>query len=49
MSIKQLFLPTMQIHSIPKTPKQKAHDMGLYDLHEEEFKFFAMEYNITND
>jgi hypothetical protein len=39
----------MQIHSIPKPPKQKAHDMGLTDLHEEEFKLFAMEYNLTND
>jgi hypothetical protein len=25
----------MQIHSIPKPPKQKAHDMGLSDLHVE--------------
>jgi hypothetical protein len=25
----------MQIHSIPKPPKQKAQDMGLSDLHEE--------------
>jgi hypothetical protein len=25
----------MQIHSIPKPQKQKAHDMGLSDLHEE--------------
>jgi hypothetical protein len=39
----------MQIHSIPKTQKQKAHDMGLSDLHEEEFKLFAMEYNVTDD
>jgi hypothetical protein len=39
----------MQIHSIPKPPKQKAHGMGLSDLHEEEFKLFAMEYNTTND
>jgi hypothetical protein len=39
----------MQIHSIPKLPKQKVHDMGLYDLHEEEFKPFAMEYNVTDD
>jgi hypothetical protein len=39
----------MQIHSIPKPPKQKAHDMALSDLHEEEFKLFAMEYNTTND
>jgi hypothetical protein len=38
----------MQIHSIPKSPKQKAQDMGLSDLHEEEFKIFALEYNTTN-
>jgi hypothetical protein len=38
----------MHIHSIPKPPKQKAHDLGLSDLHEEEFKFFAMECNTTN-
>jgi hypothetical protein len=37
----------MHIHSIPNPPKQKVHDMGLSDLHEEEFKIFAMEYNIT--
>jgi hypothetical protein len=28
----------MQIHSIPKPPKQKAHDMGLSDLHEDKEK-----------
>jgi hypothetical protein len=38
----------MQIHSIPKSPKQKAQDMGLSDLHEEEFKIFALEYNTTH-
>jgi hypothetical protein len=38
----------MQIHSIPKSPKQKAQDMGLSDLHEEEFKIFPLEYNTTN-
>jgi hypothetical protein len=38
----------MQIHSIPKSLKQKAQDMGLYDLHEEEFKIFALEYNTTS-
>jgi hypothetical protein len=37
----------MQIHSIPKPPKQKAQYMGLSDLHEEEFKLLAMEYNTT--
>jgi hypothetical protein len=39
----------MQTHSIPKPPKQKAHDMGLSELHEEEFKLFAMEYNVQDD
>jgi hypothetical protein len=39
----------MQIHSIPKSPKQKSQDMGLSDLHEEEFKIFTMEYNTTNN
>jgi hypothetical protein len=35
----------MQIHSIPKPPLQKAQEMELSDLHHEEFKIFAMEYN----
>jgi hypothetical protein len=35
----------MKIHSIPKPPLQKAQDMELSDLHHEEFKIFAMEYN----
>jgi hypothetical protein len=39
----------MQMHSIPEPPKQKSHDMGVSDLHEEEFKLVAMEYNVTND
>jgi hypothetical protein len=39
----------MQIHSIPKPPKQKAHEMGLSDLQEKEYKLFAMEYNTTNN
>jgi hypothetical protein len=38
----------MQIHSIPKSPKQKAQEMELSDLHHEEFKIFAMEYNTSN-
>jgi hypothetical protein len=38
----------IKIHSIPKSPKQKAQDMELSDLHEEEFKIFALEYNTTN-
>jgi hypothetical protein len=40
---KRLHGIVMQIHSIPKPPKQKAHDVGLSDLHEEEFKLFDME------
>jgi hypothetical protein len=39
----------MQIHSIPRPPRQKAHDMGLSNLHEEEIKLFAMEYNTKNN
>jgi hypothetical protein len=35
----------MQIHSIPKSPKQNAQEMELSDLHHEEFKIFALEYN----
>jgi hypothetical protein len=38
-----------QIHSIPKPPKQKVHDMGLSNRHEEEFKLFSMEYNVTDE
>jgi hypothetical protein len=45
---KHLHSIDMQIHSIPKSPKQKAQDMELSDLHEEEFKIFALEYNTTN-
>jgi hypothetical protein len=33
----------MQIHSIPKSPKQKAKEMELSDIHHEEFKIFALE------
>jgi hypothetical protein len=32
----------MQIHSIPKSPKQKAQEMELSDLHDEEFKIFLL-------
>jgi hypothetical protein len=46
---KHLHGINMQIRSIPKPPKQKSQDMGLSDLHEEEFKLFAMEYNTTNN
>jgi hypothetical protein len=35
----------MQISSIPKSPQQKAQEMELSDLHHEEFKIFALEYN----
>jgi hypothetical protein len=38
----------MQIGSIPKSPKQKAQEMELPDLHHEEFKIFALEYNTYN-
>jgi hypothetical protein len=38
----------MQIHSIPKSPNQKAQEMELSDLHHEEFKIFAVEYNTYN-
>jgi hypothetical protein len=37
----------MQINSIPKSLKQKAQDMELSDLHHEEFKIFALEYNTS--
>jgi hypothetical protein len=39
----------MQIHSIPKSPKQKAQEMELSDLHREEFKNFALEYNTSSN
>jgi hypothetical protein len=35
----------MQIHSIPKSPNQKAQEMELSDLYHGEFKIFALEYN----
>jgi hypothetical protein len=38
----------MQIHSIPKSLQQKAQEMELSHLHHEEFKIFALEYNIYN-
>jgi hypothetical protein len=38
----------MQIHSIPKSPKQKAQEMELSDLHHEELKSFALEYNTSS-
>jgi hypothetical protein len=39
----------MQIHSIPKSQKQKAQYMELPDLHHEEFKIFALEYNTSSN
>jgi hypothetical protein len=42
---KHLHSIDMQIHSIPKPPLRKAQDMESSDLHHEEFKIFAMEYN----
>jgi hypothetical protein len=38
----------MQIHSIPKSPKQKAQEMKLSDLYHEEFKILALEYNTSS-
>jgi hypothetical protein len=38
----------MQIHSIPKSPKQKSQEMEISDLHHEEFKIFALEYNTSS-
>jgi hypothetical protein len=38
----------MQIQSILKSPNQKAQEMELSDVHHEEFKIFALEYNTYN-
>jgi hypothetical protein len=38
----------MEIHSIPKSTQQKAQEMEFSDLHHEEFKIFALEYNTFN-
>jgi hypothetical protein len=38
----------MQIHSIPESPKQKAQEIELSDLHQEEFIIFTLEYNTYN-
>jgi hypothetical protein len=38
----------MQINSNSKSPKQKAQEMELFDLHYEEFKIFALEYNTSS-
>jgi hypothetical protein len=45
---KHLHGVDMQIHSIPKSPKQKAQGIELSDLHHEEFKIFALEYNTSS-
>jgi hypothetical protein len=45
---KHLHGINMQIHSIPKSPQQKAQEIELSDLHQEEFKIFALEYNTCN-
>jgi hypothetical protein len=38
----------MQIHSIHKSPKKRAQEMKISDLHHEEFKIFALEYNTSS-
>jgi hypothetical protein len=38
----------MQIHSIPKSTKQKAQEMELSDIHNKEFKIFDLEYNTSS-
>jgi hypothetical protein len=38
----------MQIHSIPKSPNQKAQEMELSDLHHKAFKIFALDDNTYN-
>jgi hypothetical protein len=38
----------MQILSIPKSPRQKAQEIELSDLHHEEFKIFSLEYNTSS-
>jgi hypothetical protein len=45
---KHLHGINMQIHSIPKSQQQNAQEMELYDLHHEEFKISALEYNTYN-
>jgi hypothetical protein len=45
---KHLHSIDMQIRSIPKLLKQKAQEMELSDLHHEEFKIFALEYNTSS-
>jgi hypothetical protein len=45
---KHLHGTHMQIRSIPKSPQQKAQEMELSDLHHEEFRIFALEYNTCD-
>jgi hypothetical protein len=45
---KRLHGIDMQIHSIPESPQQKAQEMELSDLHQEELKIFALEYNTCD-
>jgi hypothetical protein len=45
---KHLHGTDIQIHSIPKSPQQKAQEMELSDLHHEEFRIFALEYNTCD-
>jgi hypothetical protein len=45
---KHLHSIDMQIHFIPKSPHQNAQEMELSDIHHEEFKIFALEYNTCN-
>jgi hypothetical protein len=47
-SYKHLHGIYIKIHSLPKQPDQKIYDMGLSNLHGEEFKLFAMEYNFND-
>jgi hypothetical protein len=44
MSIK----PSISGRCASMSPKQKAQEMELSDLHHEEFKIFALEYNISS-
>jgi hypothetical protein len=45
---KHLHSIYMEIHSIPKSPKQKSQEIELSDLHDKEFKIFALEYNTSS-
>jgi hypothetical protein len=45
---KHLHSIDMQIHSITKSPQQKEQEIELSDLHHEEFRIFALEYNNSD-